>query len=133
MKKRKTKLIHRRNSSSRRQDALASSSPKTENRSDNVVEDALDALEAFFDDDSDDDDHPKDDTDTFDVNDVEKKKTKKKESVGDQITLDQLLLAFKATAAGRHARTYDPAVGKYVFEKESADMACMLFRNAERA
>ena len=67
---------------------------------DNVVEDALDALEAFFDD-SDDDDHPKDDSDTFDVNDdVEKKKAKKKESVGDQITLDQLLLAFKATQGG---------------------------------
>ena len=94
---------------------------------DNVVEDALDALEAFFDDDSDDDDHPKDDTDTFDVNDVEKKKTKKKESVGDQITLDQLLLAFKATRAATADRPdlWIPAVGKYVFEKESADMACM--------
>ena len=94
---------------------------------DNVVEDALDALEAFFDD-SDDDDHPKDDTDTFDVNDdVEKKKAKKKESVGDQITLDQLLLAFKATRAATADRPdlWIPAVGKYVFEKESADMACM--------
>jgi len=94
---------------------------------DNVVEDALDALEAFFDD-SDDDDHPKDDSDTFDVNDdVEKKKAKKKESVGDQITLDQLLLAFKATRAATADRPdlWIPAVGKYVFEKESADMACM--------
>ena len=89
---------------------------------DNVVEDALDALEAFFDDDSDDsdDDHPKDDTDT-DVNDDIKK------NVGDQITLDQLLLAFKATRAATADRPdlWIPAVGKYVFEKESADMACM--------
>ena len=89
---------------------------------DNVVEDALDALEAFFDDDSDDsdDDHPKDDTDT-DVNDDVKK------NVGDQITLDQLLLAFKATRAATADRPdlWIPAVGKYVFEKESADMACM--------
>ena len=93
---------------------------------DNVVEDALDALEAFFDDNSDDDDHSKDDTDT-DINDVEKKKTKKKENVGDQITLDQLLLAFKATRAATADRPdlWIPAVGKYVFEKESADMACM--------
>ena len=45
---------------------------------DNVVEDALDALEAFFDD-SDDDDHPKDDSDTDVNDDVEKKKAKKKE------------------------------------------------------
>jgi hypothetical protein len=89
---------------------------------DNVVEDALDALEAFLDDDSDDsdDDHPKDDTDT-DVNDDVKK------NVGDQITLDQLLLAFKATRAATADRPdlWIPAVGKYVFEKESADMACM--------
>ena len=89
---------------------------------DNGVEDALDALEAFFDDDSDDsdDDHPKDDTDT-DVNDDVKK------NVGDQITLDQLLLAFKATRAATADRPdlWIPAVGKYVFEKESADMACM--------
>ena len=89
---------------------------------DNVVEDALDALEAFFDDDLDDsdDDHPKDDTDT-DVNDDIKK------NVGDQITLDQLLLAFKATRAATADRPdlWIPAVGKYVFEKESADMACM--------
>ena len=89
---------------------------------DNVVEDALDALEAFFDDDSDDsdDDHPKDDTDT-DVNDDIKK------NIGDQITLDQLLLAFKATRAATADRPdlWIPAVGKYVFEKESADMACM--------
>jgi len=95
---------------------------------DNVVEDALDALEAFFDDDSDDDDdHLFDDTDTFDVNDVEKKKTKKKENVGDQITLDQLLLAFRATRAATADRPdlWIPAVGKYVFEKESVDMAYM--------
>ena len=89
---------------------------------DNVVEDALDALEAFLDDDSDDsdDDHPKDDTNT-DVNDDVKK------NVGDQITLDQLLLAFKATRAATADRPdlWIPAVGKYVFEKESADMACM--------
>ena len=89
---------------------------------DNVVEDALDALEAFLDDDSDDsdDDHPKDDTDT-DVNDDVKK------NVGDQITLYQLLLAFKATRAATADRPdlWIPAVGKYVFEKESADMACM--------
>ena len=89
---------------------------------DNVVEDALDALEAFFDDDSDDsdDDHPKDDTDT-DVNDDVKK------NVGDQITLDQLLLAFKATRAATADRPdlWIPAVGKYVFEKESVDMAYM--------
>ena len=93
---------------------------------DNVVEDALDALEAFFDDNSDDDDHSKDDTDT-DINDVEKKKTKKKENVGDQITLDQLLLAFKATRAATAERPdlWIPAVGKYVFEKESVDMAYM--------
>ena len=93
---------------------------------DNVVEDALDALEAFFDD-SDDDDHQKYDSDTDVNDDVEKKKTKKKESVGDQITLDQLLLAFKATRAATADRPdlWIPAVGKYVFEKESADMACM--------
>jgi hypothetical protein len=93
---------------------------------DNVVEDALDALEAFFDD-SDDDHHQKYDSDTDVNDDVEKKKTKKKESVGDQITLDQLLLAFKATRAATADRPdlWIPAVGKYVFEKESADMACM--------
>ena len=93
---------------------------------DNVVEDALDALEAFFDD-SDDDHHQKYDSDTDVNDDVEKKKAKKKESVGDQITLDQLLLAFKATRAATADRPdlWIPAVGKYVFEKESADMACM--------
>ena len=94
---------------------------------DNVVEDALDALEAFFDDSDDDDDHQKYDSDTDVNDDVEKKKTKKKESVGDQVTLDQLLLAFKATRAATADRPdlWIPAVGKYVFEKESADMACM--------
>ena len=106
---------------------------------DNVVEDALDALEAFLEDDHHDDD-------------FEKKKKKKEEesTVGSSggsegqnnsfnnsaLTLDQLLLAFRATAAATSDRPdlWIPAVGKYAWRKESAEMCVKLAAGAlERA
>ena len=106
---------------------------------DNVVEDALDALEAFLEDDRDDDDFEK------------KKKKKEEESTVDSsggsegqdnnfnnnaLTLDQLLVAFRATAAATSDRPdlWIPAVGKYAWRKESADMCVKLAAGAlERA
>jgi len=106
---------------------------------DNVVEDALDALEAFLEDDRDDDFGEK------------KKKKKEEESTVDSsggskgqdnsnnnnaLTLDQLLLAFRATAAATSDRPdlWIPAVGKYAWRKESADMCVKLAAGAlERA
>ena len=92
---------------------------------DNIVEDALDALEAFLEDEDEDDDEEEEE-EKYDADRRRKRKDGKteKESSSASLSFDRLLPAFKATLSATSNRPdlWIPTVGRYAAKRESFDM-----------
>ncbi len=90
---------------------------------DNIVEDALDALEAFLE--EEDEEEEEEEEENYDADRHNEKKDGAEKESSASLSFDRLLPAFKATLSATSNRPdlWIPTVGRYAAKRESFDMA----------
>ena len=92
---------------------------------DNIVEDALDALEAFLEEEDEDEEEEEEEEENYDADRHNEKKDGAEKESSASLSFDRLLPAFKATLSATSNRPdlWIPTVGRYAAKRESFDMA----------